>query len=38
LEEVQRRIGSEFRFEPLRHTFQILGTCQNCVRKNRSAG
>lgn len=34
LEEVQRRIGSEFNFEPSRHTFQILGTCEICQKKN----
>ncbi len=37
LDNVQRRIGKEFRFRPLRHTFQILGTCQTCLKKNRSA-
>lgn len=35
LEEVQRRVGDQFRFEPLRHTFQILGTCQACLKKKR---
>jgi Fur family ferric uptake transcriptional regulator len=35
LEEVQRRIGDQFRFKPLRHTFQILGTCQACLKKKR---
>jgi len=38
LEKVQRRIGSQFQFEPSRHTFQILGTCQACRKKNRPAG
>ena len=37
LEKVQRRIGNQFQFEPLRHTFQILGTCQACQKKNRPA-
>jgi Fur family ferric uptake transcriptional regulator len=37
LEKVQRRIGNKFQFEPLRHTFQILGTCQACRKKNRPA-
>jgi Fur family ferric uptake transcriptional regulator len=35
LEKVQRRIGNQFRFEPSRHTFQILGTCQSCLKKER---
>jgi Fur family transcriptional regulator, ferric uptake regulator len=34
VEEVQRRIGDQFHFQPLRHSFQILGTCQACRRKN----
>ena len=33
LEEVERCIGKEFRFVPARHSFQIFGTCQACVRK-----
>lgn len=33
LEDVQRRIGKKFRFAPLRHSFQIQGTCQECRRK-----
>ena len=37
LEKVQRRIGNQFHFDPLRHTFQILGTCQACRKKNRPA-
>jgi len=37
LEKVQRRIGKQFHFEPVRHTFQILGTCEACLKKNRSA-
>lgn len=36
LEEVQHRIGDQFRFEPSRHTFQILGTCQACLKKKTS--
>ena len=35
LEEVQRRIGDQFHFEPSRHTFQILGTCRACLKKKR---
>ena len=38
LEEVQRRIGEEFNFEPSRHTFQILGTCQACRKKEKATG
>ena len=34
LDEVQRRIGDQFRFEPSRHAFQILGTCETCRKKN----
>ena len=37
LEKVQHRIGKQFCFEPSRHTFQILGTCQVCWKKKRSA-
>jgi Fur family ferric uptake transcriptional regulator len=33
LEDVQGRIGVQFGFEPLRHTFQILGTCQACQNR-----
>jgi Fur family transcriptional regulator, ferric uptake regulator len=33
LEEVQRRIGDQFHFEPSRHTFQVLGTCRACLKK-----
>jgi Fur family ferric uptake transcriptional regulator len=33
LEKVQRRIGSQFHFEPTRHTFQIVGTCRTCLKK-----
>jgi Fur family ferric uptake transcriptional regulator len=35
LEKVQRRIGKQFRFQPSRHIFQILGTCLNCLKKKR---
>ena len=33
LEEVERRIGRQFRFLPSRHSFQIFGTCQACSKK-----
>lgn len=33
LEEVERRIGLQFRFRPSRHAFQIFGTCASCVKK-----
>jgi Fur family ferric uptake transcriptional regulator len=33
LEEVERRIGRQYRFDPARHSFQVFGTCQACVRK-----
>lgn len=33
LEDVERRIGQQFRFRPLRHTLQVLGTCASCLKK-----
>lgn len=33
LEEVERRIGQQFRFQPSRHAFQIFGTCASCLKK-----
>jgi Fur family ferric uptake transcriptional regulator len=33
LEGVTRRIGKQFRFVPLRHSFQIFGTCNSCAEK-----
>jgi Fe2+ or Zn2+ uptake regulation protein len=37
LENVERRIGRQFRFQPSRHTFQIFGTCASCSRRKRRA-
>jgi Fur family transcriptional regulator, ferric uptake regulator len=36
LEEVERRIGRQFRFLPSCHSFQIFGTCRACSKKARS--
>jgi Fur family ferric uptake transcriptional regulator len=33
LEDVERRIGRQFRFQPLRHALQIFGTCASCLKK-----
>jgi Fur family ferric uptake transcriptional regulator len=33
LEDVERRIGKQFRFRPSRHAFQIFGTCASCLKK-----
>lgn len=33
LEDVERRIGQQFRFQPSRHAFQIFGTCASCLKK-----
>jgi Fur family ferric uptake transcriptional regulator len=33
LEDVERRIGQQFRFRPMRHALQILGTCASCLKK-----
>jgi len=34
LEEIEGRIGKQFRFFPSRHSFQVFGTCQTCLKKN----
>jgi Fur family ferric uptake transcriptional regulator len=33
LEDVERRIGQQFRFQPSRHAFQIFGTCASCLKE-----
>jgi Fur family ferric uptake transcriptional regulator len=33
LEDVERRIGKQFRFVSSSHAFQIFGTCASCLKK-----
>jgi Fur family ferric uptake transcriptional regulator len=35
LEEVERRMSGQFRFVPSRHSFQVFGTCQSCLKEKK---
>jgi Fur family transcriptional regulator, ferric uptake regulator len=37
VERVERRIGKQFQFSTVRHSFQIYGTCIACQKKARKA-